>query len=232
MSLGTENAKALKWETLFTNNTLQKEAKVLIFCSKSYGLFNSDERSKTYTPSLVLLDECHLYAPITNKVFASGWLTVALSATPLEEWKNKTLYTLSRKASQELKITAPLIIDRLPNELKPISKGSDESNQADNFQQIARVLKDHYHPNGGKLRSYKGIIHVNSIEEAKLLKAHLERISELTFTSFFLIHSGNGSQQKNQETIKKFLAQGYNTASLAIVVGMLQTGYDDPNIMW
>lgn len=213
-----ENAVTIK--LLHKNKPLREEASVLIFCKASYAKFVSapdDILKKHRKPLLTVLDEHHLYQKDAQRIMESGVTSLGFSATPGNSVK--PLYVFTRTDSRKAGKTAPLIVGRLPYSLAIDS--------AEKCQKIAALIKEHRHPMGKALASYKGIIYTSSIQEAKLLTA---AINEGAGTKLAKpIHS---NVKKNKDWIELFYKRPMDQPGILVVVNMLGTGYNDKNVAW
>lgn len=210
------------WRNYHANNTLKRQAKVVIFCCDSYQLLQqelSHTNDTVYTePSLILLDEFHLYTTMAKKFLQSQATVLGFSATPPKEYQ--PIYHFSRLDSLHAKITVPMIIDRLPYKL---SKANEKR-----AEKISELLNNHRHPRDGQpLANTKGIIFVSSITEADQFARVInqDRSQPLALS----VHSGLSNYT---QLITHFQKKQFNQQSILIVVGMLQTGYDDKNLSW
>ncbi|CEG58363.1 DEAD/DEAH box helicase [Legionella fallonii] len=210
------------WRNYHANNTLKQQAKIVIFCEHSYQLLQKELYQTTDSvdsePSLILLDEFHLYAKMAKKLLRSQATVLGFSATLPKRYT--PIYQFSRLDSLQAKITAPMIIDRLPYRLSNANEKREDK--------ISRLIRCHSHPRDGRLLDKtKGIIFVSSIAEADQLadainQSHPERLA-------ISIHSGLSNYA---QLIAQFQKKKLNQPGILIVVGMLQTGYDDKNLSW
>ncbi|RAP38036.1 hypothetical protein B1207_03340 [Legionella quinlivanii] len=213
-----ENAVTIK--LLHKNKPLREKASVLIFCKASYAKFVSapdDILKKHRKPLVTVLDEHHLYQKDAQRVMESGVTSLGFSATPGNSVK--PLYVFTRTDSRKAGKTAPLIVGRLPYSLAIDS--------AEKCKKIATLIKEHRHPMGKTLASYKGIIYTTSIPEAKLLTA---AINEGAGTK--LAKSIHSNIKKYKGWIERFNKQPMDQPGILVVVNMLGTGYNDKNVAW
>lgn len=140
------------------------------------------------------------------------------SATPIKDSKdcqdNEYQY-LREQAIKEGRLP-PLYVDQsLPENL--------------NNEDLAALLTNQSHPNGGALASHKGVIYMKSVTEAKALFDFLDHHSTLPKDFCSLIHS----KRQNDPTEERSAVQKINEfkekkVGLAIVVRMCVMGFDDP----
>ncbi|WP_133138680.1 DEAD/DEAH box helicase family protein [Legionella genomosp. 1] len=213
-----ENAVTIN--LLHKNKPMREKASVLIFCKASYAKFVSakdDILKKHRKPLLTVLDEHHLYQKDAQRVMESGMTSLGFSATPGNSVK--PLYVFTRTDSRKAGKTAPLIVGRLPYSLAIDS--------AEKCQKIATLIKEHRHPMGETLASYKGIIYTSSIQEAKLLTT---AINEGAGTK--LAKSIHSNIKKYKGWIERFNKRPMDQPGILVVVNMLGTGYNDKNVAW
>ncbi|EHL32802.1 DEAD/DEAH box helicase [Legionella drancourtii] len=210
------------WMNYWANDILKKQTKVVLFCQESYDKLQhklSEVPLANYIPpAIVFLDEFHLYTATADILLGSKATIVGFSATPP---KNVSpIYSFSRLDSLQCGITVPMIIDKLPYQLNNTNEKRT--------QKIAELIKNHSHPSNGRpLKESKGVIFVSSIEEADQLATSLNQL--LSKNLLFSVHS----KLNNYNTlIATFQKKELDSPGILIVVGMLQTGYNDKNLSW
>ena len=199
------------------NDIFREQSSVYIFCARSYALYLQDARTAcARKPLITMLDEFHLYKTDARTLLKSELTTLGFSATPYDE--AGIIFDFSRVASQKDNITVPLIVDKLSYSLKGDKKLST----------IANLLKAHRHPGSGlPLFNHKGIIYVNSIDEADKLAQHINQKYETNLAC--AVHSENSSRLSQ---INAFKQKTENGRCILVAVDMLTTGYDDKALSW
>ncbi len=210
------------WKNYYTNDTLKQQAKVVIFCQESYDKFQCELNKKSDSdylpPAIILLDEFHLYLTMAKKLLNSKATVLAFSATPPKDVN--PIYSFSRLDSLHCNITAPMIIDRLPYQLSNTNENRAEK--------IGSLIQEHCHPSSGRpLKESKGVIFVSSIDEANQLANSLnQRLKKR------LVRAIHSNVSNYNQLITQFQNQELDKPGILIVVGLLQTGYDDKNLSW
>ncbi|CDZ77292.1 DNA phosphorothioation system restriction enzyme [Legionella massiliensis] len=219
-----------------TNNPLREKASVFIFCDASYSKVLAEKvecLEKHRKPRLVILDEFHLYKKKALHLMQSGMSVLGFSATPGNDIQ--PLFVFTRADSRKAGKTAPLIIDR-------VSYSFNKEMNHKKHEQIVKSIWDHIHPMGKPLVYYKGIIYTSSIEEAKQLAAAINQEQAEREKAA----SGDAEQKKKpklaqaihsqikdyEKWIEQFKRKSLETSAILVVVDMLGTGYDDPDVVW
>lgn len=214
--VGSEENSASK-DLANHNDVFREKSSVVIFCARSYALFLQDAaKAEARKPLLTMLDEFHLYKSDANTLFKSELTTLGFSATPYDE--ADIIFEFSRLASHRAGITVPLIVDKLSYSLK----------QDKRLSTIVKLLKEHRHPGSGlPLFNHKGIIYVNSIDEADKLSQHINQWHGADLAC--AVHSKSGNSKFQIHAFKK---KSQNESSILVAVDMLTTGYDDRALSW
>ncbi len=214
----------LSISTVLLNKSLQEPC-LFVICQASYNelleqpLLISQFGFIIHDESHKVEKEEHLQKIIQAKTdqlpedikYTPQMSTFSFSATP-KQTNEPFTFCYTREQGINDKILAPLILDASFSE--------------DSFspEHIAYLLNNHRTPNNHLLKTQKGIIYVSSKEKVNTLIQKIQ--SECPDTPFFEIHSG---QINPYEIIKQFKQSNHG---VAIVIGMLIEGFDDPSVNW
>lgn len=207
----------IRLQLLVGNQECLEGRKILIFCEDSFIKFL--ELNIAFSPQLLMIDEYHLSSHdnlknIINHPLFYNTFILGMSATPpVNDVFTHTIYEYSLSKATDDEIVVPLISTQLPASI---------STAQSYLENILNQLKTHPHPCGGMLIEHKGLLFVDSIEIAESIRQALSG-----YINVFTIHSQNGYRKNDLEEFKRATEN-----SLAIAIGMLKTGFDDPTISY
>ena len=204
------NYAMLKQDQVAYNKGMNEKPHILIFCEDSWNIFfkNSPESKILQNIQLIIFDESHLQTKTisaTKDRFKDMPIHYysATPHTPIDD----TFFSLSRDKAIHEGHLAPIYVDStLPNQF--------------DAQTLLTIMLGQQHPNDGGLSEHKGIIFVDTIENAQSLAIKFRE----TFGAehVFEVHSKCSDYSGN---IQQFREK--KDSAVAIAVDMLQEGYND-----
>ena len=223
--LSDPTTRSISQDHFHWNESLQEGANILIICHQSFKQLLSNQNAECYKKSfdlisrtsVFLFDEAHLTSKYdleaiqSKEALPTTIRRLNFTATPIHD--SGLQYQFSIKAGLKEQILAPFVVDN-----------TFPADDIRNWDKIASFITDHVMPNNGteKLEKYKGIIYVDSIEDANSL------FSKLINNSFvcFKINSSETGSNANIHQFKEV------DTGIAIAVDMLVEGFDCPDVHW
>lgn len=211
----------------------QSSGHIYLFCADSFVSFtNSTSRYKDSfldNISLAIFDESHQQDTLINSpIFSSlseskAVIQCYFSATPKKSLETKNVieeFSYQRQSAINDGYLSPILVDKsLPASVS--------------HEDLKTILLYQQHPNSGPLKNHKGIIYVESRDEASELFKSLQACSDFDQDLFFPFFTPNKERgldpgyQNFEAALSHFLKQ---KKGIAIVVQMLVEGFDDKRV--
>jgi superfamily II DNA or RNA helicase len=223
--LSDPTTQSISQDHFHWNESLQEEANILVICHQSFKQLLSNQNAKCYKKpfdligrtSVFLFDEAHLTSKYDPQAIRSSEALLPairrLNFTATSIHDGGLQYEFSTKAGLKGQILAPFVVDN-----------TFPAGDIRNWDKIASFITDHVMPNNGaeKLEKYKGIIYVDSIEDANALFSKMRNNSVVCFK----INSSEADSNANIHQFKEV------DTGIAIAVDMLVEGFDCPDVHW